>query len=966
MSPEHNPQLTRDTSGAESSVSSFSEEARRWISTELRQQFAALTMNIREELARQQQVNQERTCETDLSQAILDHAGLTIISTAPDGLIRTFNAGAERLLGYQAAEVIGRLSLLSLHDPTELAQIMAEIHDEADDSVNSDFEALVARARRGLPDEQEWSYIRRDGSRFPVLLSVTALRGAHHEISGFLFTGRDITDRKTAERALLESRERFRELYDHAPVGYHELDSQGRIIQVNRTELEMLGYEASEMLRHYAWEFAEDQEAARRMITARLAGAEAPHSYEMICRSRNGNLIEALLQEQLVKNEAGRIVAIRVALQDISQRRREEQARARLTALLEATSDYISISRPDGRVYYANRAFCALLGVSDRDDLSQFRASDIYPLWALPVFTHEILPAAISNGAWQGESALLNHEGEEVPVSQVVLAHKATDGRVEFISTIARDITETKRVQAELEQAMVAAEAASRSKSEFLANMSHEIRTPLNGIIGMTELALDTELQPEQRRYLERVRSSADALLALINDILDFSRIEAGRLDLEEIDFRLRENLADTLALLELRAEEKGLKLACQVERDVPDALIGDPGRLRQIIINLVSNAIKFTHAGSVTLSVETESFSENEVTLHFTVTDTGIGIPPEKQKLIFDPFTQADSSTTRRYGGTGLGLSICSKLTAMMEGRIRVESEVGRGSAFHFTARFRPGTAVMDSPREAVSQRATPPRAVGLRILLAEDNEINQEVAVALLQKHGHSVTVAENGLKAISAWEKKEFDLILMDVQMPEMGGFEATAAIREREAQQGLRIPIFALTAHAMKGDRERCLAAGMDGYLTKPIQMREFLAAIEALKAQLIPSVEKQIEERAISSAPFDHDELLARVGGDTTLLLKISQLFLSQHSRQLAEIKAATAAGNAGELSRVAHTLKGQALNFAAADLAEAARRLELIGYEERLAEADRHIAALESELRRFVSALNEMMEEKTR
>ncbi|MFN7950032.1 MAG: PAS domain S-box protein [Blastocatellia bacterium] len=925
-----------------------------------------------------------------LQQAILDSANLTIISTTPDGIIRTFNAGAERLLGYRADEVIGQASPVVIHDPGELAQVASEIFSEADAGIESDFEILVARARRGLPDEQEWSYIHRSGHRFPVLLSVTALRGADDEITGFLFIGRDITDRKVAEKALLESKERFRELYDNAPVGYHEIDATGRIIQVNRTELEMLGYSAAEMLGHEAWEFAENPEAARAMLLARLAGEDLPHSYEMACRHRKGLLVEVLLQEQIVRDEQQQVTAIRVAMQDISERRREEQARARLTALLEATSDYISISYPDGSIYYANSAFRHLLGLSEKEDLACLRPSDVYPLWALSAVMNESIPAAIKNGVWQGEAALLDQQGREVPVSQVILAHKS-GGRVEFLSTIARDITESKRVQAELERAMIAAEAASRSKSEFLANMSHEIRTPMNGIIGMTELALDTELSQQQRKYLERVRFSADALLSLLNDILDFSKIEAGRLDLEQIDFRLRESLADTLAILELRAEQKGLALRCEVESDVPDALVGDPGRLRQIIINLVSNAIKFTHTGSVTVSVRAETVTEQEALLHFAVTDTGIGIPADKQKVIFDPFTQADGSTTRKYGGTGLGLSICSKLVKMMHGQIGVDSEINRGSIFHFTARFNPGIVANEPlpeitsgptpmPDETISA-ATTGEPEGLRILLAEDNEINQEVAVALLQKHGHQVTVAVNGLKAIEAWQRAEFDLILMDVQMPEMGGFEATAVIRGRELRRSTHIPIIALTAHAMKGDRERCLAAGMDGYLTKPIQISEFIAAIDNLKRQLQsrPEISRAATASAALSAAnavaavaaprpaaaFDRTELLARLGGDRNLMMKISQLFLIQYPKLLAEIRAAAESGNAQKINRAAHTLKGQALNFSARELAETARQIETLGREGNLSSLAGHLARLEDELARLASALTDLMKENT-
>ncbi len=552
--------------------------------------------------------------------------------------------------------------------------------------------------------------------------------------------------------------------------------------------------------------------------------------------------------DQVIKRQAAEQRATEVHLNDQLKRVRESEAQSRLLAsMIEQSRDAVLARDLDGKIIIWNAAAAELYGYTAEEAIGQ-PIGAAFHAGITPEEQRMVMERIRSGQRHDIERRRTDRWGREFDVW--ITSSPLTDADGRWIGTMAvmRDISDRKRQLREMAEARAAAEAANRAKSEFLANMSHEIRTPLNGVLGMTELVLATDLAPEQREHLALASEAGNALLQVFNDILDFSKLETGRLDIDAIDFSPTECLAEAMRVFGLGAREKRLTLTSRSASDIPARVVGDPGRVRQILVNLVGNGIKFTTHGFIDVSLGASEWTNTSFLLSIIVQDTGIGIPPAKQKTIFDAFTQAESGTARRYGGTGLGLAITARLTRLMGGDIRVESTLGIGSTFIATMRCGISTSVQPLAHESLHERtpggsdASTPRS----ILLVEDNAVNQRVASRMIERIGHQVVVAENGVEAIAALKRQRFDLVLMDIQMPVMDGIEATQTIRSGEEDD--HVPIVALTANALSGDRRRCIAAGMDDYLAKPFD----LAAVRAMLDLWLPFEETSTTSKAALS------------------------------------------------------------------------------------------------------------------
>jgi len=761
------------------------------------------------------------------------------------------------------------------------------------------------------------------------------------------------------------------DVFDSLPVPCHEIDFEGHIIRVNRAETLLLGYDSKSVEGRPIWELVspELKDVCMRDVRKKLHGEMALGVFEREYQTSSGEHLVMQIHESYLRDETGAICGLRTVMLDVSEQRRAE---ARLKAseerwqlALRGTNAGIWDWDARTNTVFLSKRWKEMIGYAPEEfpDLPGEFERHIHPEDAERVRDEIASHLAGKTPFYETEYRLRTKRGDYVWIMARGQALWDDSGKPLRMVGSHTDITQRKREEVQLRQAKEQAEAANRAKSEFLANMSHEIRTPMNGIIGMTELALDTPLNTIQKNYLDCVKTSADALMTILNDILDFSKIEAGKLTLEEREFDLHEAVGDVMGTLGARAHQKGLELMLHISPELPDVIIGDPVRLMQVLWNLTGNSIKFTDKGEVLVDLSLEQMIGDRMQLHGRVVDTGIGMTREQQAHIFEAFTQADSSTTRRFGGTGLGLAIVAKLVNLMGGKVWVESQSGLGSTFHFTAMVGKGQQPLQAPvsldlaglrvllvddnetnlkildefvrsqkmvpvlagsggqamrliDEAAEQgrmfslvlldvhmpeldgfmvarmiKATPAadrvplmmlssvdraenleyrKSLGIReylvkpvrkklllqaiqevmraeqkqeavkpvaasgclkVLLAEDNLVNQKLAVGALQKFGHSVTVAGTGREALDKLDREKFDVILMDVHMPELDGLEACRRIRTQEAESGKRMPIIAMTACAMKGDEERCLAAGMDAYLSKPLSIKKLLDVLQ---------------------------------------------------------------------------------------------------------------------------------------
>jgi PAS domain S-box-containing protein len=758
---------------------------------------------------------------------------------------------------------------------------------------------------------------------------------------------------RRAEEALSQERYLLHALMDNLPDNIYFKDAASRFLRINKALATSFGLsDPGQAIGKTDFDYFTEEHArpAYRDEQEILRTGQPLVSKEERETWLDGRVSWVSTTKMPFRDRDGKIIGTFGVARNITKPKLAEEAlresEERFRGTFENAAVGIVHTDASGRFLRVNEKFCTIVGYPREEVLRRTFHDITYPddLGAsIKPFT------ALMRGespAFALEKRYLRKDGSVVWVEIFVAPQRDAAGKPAYAIVMLQDISERKRLEGDLRQAKETAEAANRAKDQFLANVSHEIRTPMNAILGMTDLALDTPLTDDQRQCLKTVKSAADSLLVIIDDLLDFARIEAGKLQLDPADFSLRAALGDTLRALAVRAHRKGLELVCHVEPDVPDALVGDAGRLRQVLLNLVGNAIKFTDHGAVVVTVrrqkakgkrqkEAEAADDSSLLpfdfclLTFEVKDTGIGISRDRQEKIFEAFEQEDTSTTRKYGGTGLGLTIAARLVGLMGGKITVASEPGQGSTFTFAARLgrQPHAPEPVLGRSPVLLQDLP-EATALRILVAEDNQLNAQLLEQLLLRRGHRVRLANNGREALSLAEEGAFDLLLLDVHMPELDGFQVIHTIREWERSAGGHLPVIALTASARKEDRERCLAAGMDDFLAKPIRAVDLWAAIErVLRKEEGGRRKDEKQERSGSDSSFllppssfgegllDPGVLLAACGGDAQILERICQAFRARLPDQLTAVRDALREQDPRRLRDAAHKVCGMVAAF---------------------------------------------------
>ncbi len=865
---------------------------------------------------------------------LFDHANDTVL-VLQDGKIVLHNPRAEELTGYSSEEIRSRpfTDFVAPDDKRNLLdRHMRRMEGEDHDSLAP----IRVIDRQGTETWVEGNTVRIEWEEKPA---------------GLCFL-RDVTDQMHALEELQESEDRYKGVVDNIGIGVALISPDMEILTLNKQMKEWFPAidPTTKPICYKAFNNPPREDRCSYCPTYKTL--EDGQVHESITDTpENEEIRNYRIISSPVRDESGEVLSAIKVVEDITERKQAEQAlresEEKFRTISDRANDAIIMMDDTGAVSFWNRAAENLFGFTAEE--AQGRV--LHEL-LVPVHYREPYSRWLSDFQRTGKAVVLGKtietdvvrkDGTEIPV-EFSLSAVSIKEKWNAVGVV-RDIRPRKEAERVLKEAKETAEATTKAKSEFLANMSHEIRTPMNGIMGMTDLVLRSGLNEEQEKYLRAVKGSSDHLMHILNDILDFSKIEAGRLELEEVFFDLKSTLDTAMGQIAPKIHDKGLALTCRVDREVPVSLEGDPVRLRQVLFNLLGNAIKFTEAGEIRVECGVEKDDGDTVLLHFIVSDTGIGISKEKQTDIFESFRQADGSMTRQYGGTGLGLTISRNLVELMGGKIWVESEPRVGSSFHFTARFQMQSEEWTVPSHMETTPVPAPDAISraeqgsLRILLVEDNDINQMMAANILRKWGHAVDVAENGSKALDRLAEDAYSLILMDVQMPVMDGLEATRAIRKREERDGGHVPIIAMTAHAMKGDRERCLESGMDDYLSKPIDPERLAGALEMWGTGRSDNdrvggeaeTPQAFKAASTEGVPIDLEKALARAAGDKAFLEEMLQHFLSNLPDQVRQLKETLEASDTDGLAKQAHSLKGAAGTLGAERIASVAKQLEQTG-----------------------------------